>query len=271
LDKQFSLVYLTTPGCPPPEMIYLAHRAGFDFVSLRTIPMRLPNEPNFGLVSNPQLLAQTKRALADTGIRLHDTENARILDGTDVGVYRPEIESAAELGAHHVLTNIWTEDRAFIVDQMSKLCDIAQGCGIGVIVEFVTWAGIRTINDAAQLIAETGRNNAGIALDVLHFHRSRCTLDDLDRIPSHLLRFTHLCDAAPAIPEAKDELIHTGRAERFYLGEGGIDVASIVRRLPEMVYGIEVPNLARVQEIGRAEHVFRCMETTRTYFACHDL
>lgn len=271
LKHEFSLVYLTSAGCPPPEMIYLAGRAGYDYVSLRTIPMGLANEPDFKLARNPALRAAIKTALSATGVRLHDTENARIVDGVDVSRYLPEIEIAADLGARYVLSNIWTDDHAMVVDQVGKLCDLAGRCGIGVIIEFVTWASIKTIGEVAQLIAEIGRDNVGIVLDTLHFHRSRCSLADLEEIPSHLLRFVHLCDAPLEIPATVEGLVHTGRAERLYLGEGGIDIASIVRKLPEMVYGIELPHVARVGEIGQAEHVFRCLETARAYLARHRL
>ena len=40
----YSLVHLTNISCPPPEMIRVAARAGYDAVSLRTIPMGLPGE-----------------------------------------------------------------------------------------------------------------------------------------------------------------------------------------------------------------------------------
>ena len=64
--RQFSLAYLTLFGCPPPEMTYIAGRAGYEFVSLRPIYMGLPGEPNFDLSANPQMLRQTKTALASS-------------------------------------------------------------------------------------------------------------------------------------------------------------------------------------------------------------
>jgi hypothetical protein len=48
------------PGCAPPDLIYMAARAGYDAVSLRTIPMRFPNGPSFELSKNKQLLKQAK-------------------------------------------------------------------------------------------------------------------------------------------------------------------------------------------------------------------
>lgn len=44
MKQRYSLVHLTNISCPPPEMIHVAAKAGFDAVSLRTIPMGLPGE-----------------------------------------------------------------------------------------------------------------------------------------------------------------------------------------------------------------------------------
>jgi sugar phosphate isomerase/epimerase len=270
MKKQFSLVYLTVPGCSPPEMIYMAGRAGFDFVSLRTIPMGLASEPRLSLATDKELLAQTRRALKDTGVRLHDTENARILDGVRIADYVPELEIAAELGARYVLTNIWTSDRSLTVAALSELSERAKALGLGVMVEFVTWASITTLNEAAALAREAGGGNAGLIVDCLHFSRSRCSLEDIER-NRDLLRFVHLCDAPAEIPASQEALLHAGRAERLYPGDGGIDLAAIVRRLPPMAYGLEIPHLARAREMGNAEHVFRALEKTRAYFERHRL
>ena len=40
----YSLVHLTNNSCPPPEMIREAARAGYDALSLRTIPKGLPGQ-----------------------------------------------------------------------------------------------------------------------------------------------------------------------------------------------------------------------------------
>ena len=77
----YSLVHLTNISCPPPEMIRVAARAGYDAVSLRTIPMGLPGERPYDIAKDPHLLRETRRAAQETGILLHDTENARIAAG----------------------------------------------------------------------------------------------------------------------------------------------------------------------------------------------
>jgi hypothetical protein len=70
-------------------MTYIAARAGYDFVSFRTIYMGLPNEPNYALANNKEMLQQTRAALVETGLKVHDIELARIADGVDVKSYLP--------------------------------------------------------------------------------------------------------------------------------------------------------------------------------------
>ncbi len=84
MKQEFSLAHLTVLGCAPPEMTYIAARAGYDYVSIRPIFMGLPGEPNYALAENRQMLRQTKTALASTGVRVHDIELARIFEGVDL-------------------------------------------------------------------------------------------------------------------------------------------------------------------------------------------
>ena len=269
MTRQFSLGYLTAPTCAPPEMIYLAGRAGYDYVSLRTIAMGLPGEPNFGLAGNSALLRDTRIALNDTGVRVLDIENARIHDGVDLKRYLPELEVAAGLGARAVLTNIWSENRSYVVDKFAELCGYAKSFNLDVRLEFVTWAKIVDIRQALAVIRAACVDNAGIAVDMLHFSRSRCSLAELAALPPELVTAIHICDAPAEIPTSVEDLIHNGRAERYYPGEGGIDLAGIIRTVPQVVYGIEIPNLERARVIGNAEHVYQCLEKTRRYLNEH--
>jgi sugar phosphate isomerase/epimerase len=264
---RFSLAYLTVYGCPPPEMTYIAARAGYDFVSLRPISMGLPGEPDFALAANPTLLKQTKTALASTGLRVLDIELARVADGIDPKTYRPALEVGAELGAKHVISSIWTADRVFAADCWAEICDLARPLGLTVDLEFVTFASVRTLREALEVVRTAARSNGGILVDMLHFSRSSVPLADLDLVPREWFHFVHLCDAPAAIPASREELIRTAREERLYPGEGGIDLASILQRIPDVPYSIEAPHQARVRELGYAEHAFRCLEAARAFLA----
>ena len=266
---EFSLAHLTVMGLPPPEMIYVAARAGYDYVSVRTIFMGLPGEPNYGLASNPTLLAQTKRALASTGVRLHDIELARVKDGVDPRGYEPEFEIAASLGARAVLSSIWTTDRAFVIDTFGEICDLAKPYGLTVDLESVPIAAVRDLAGAVDVLRTVRRENAGLMIDTHHFHRARDRAADLAALPREWFHFAQICDASAEIPTDHDEMVRVLREARLYLGEGGIDIAGILRHIPQVPYSIELPHLERAQEMGYAEHAFRCLESAKAYFASH--
>ena len=265
MKRQFSLAHLTVLGCPPPEMIYIASMAGYNYVSLRPIYMGLPGEPNYDLAANKEMMKQTKRALVDTGVKLLDIELARIYDGMEPKRYQPAMEVAAELGGKHVLSSIWTKDRSYSIEKFGEVCDLAKQFGLTVELEFVPIAEVNNLAGAVDVIKAVNRENAGIMIDTHHFHRSRDKAEELKTLPMEWFRFAHLCDAPEDIPTEREEMTRILREARSYVGEGGIDVYSILSQMPEIPYSIELPNLERVKEFGYAEHARRCLQTAKMY------
>lgn len=229
--------------------------------------MGLANEPNYDLARNAAMLRETKAALRSTGLQLHDIELARIADNADVKAHVPGLQVAAELGARRVIASIWTARRSFAIDSLAELCDQAGRVGLAVSLEFVTWAEVKTLQQALDVVRTVKRANLGLLIDVLHFYRSRVRLEELDAVPRGWFHFAHVSDAPREIPSTVEELIRTGREARLYPGEGAIDIAGIVGRLPRIPYSLEIPNLARIKELGYAEHARRCLESARNYFA----
>jgi sugar phosphate isomerase/epimerase len=266
---EYSLAHLTVMGCPTPELVYVGSRAGYDYVSPRLIYMGLPGEPNYALADNPEMLRATKRALADTGMKVHDIELARVYDDMYPTKYLPALEVAAELGARAVLSSIWTPRREYAIEKFGQICDLASQFGLFVGLEYVPIASVKDLAGTIDVLRAANRPNAGMMLDVHHFHRARDKLEDLDGLPEEWFRFGHLCDAQGEIPDDRAEMTRILREERLYVGEGGVPIADIFNRLPKMVYSIELPNLARAKEFGYAEHAFRCLESAKAYAAKH--
>ena len=178
---RFSLGHLTVLGCTPPEMTYIAARAGYEYVSFRTIFMGLADEPDYALASKPEMLRQTRTALAGTGLKVHDIELARIAAGVDVKSYLPALETAAELGARHVISSIWTSRRSYALDALAELCDLARTVGCTVNLEFVTWSNVGSLRDAIGVCRAVNQENCGILIDTLHFDRARTRLRSKER------------------------------------------------------------------------------------------
>lgn len=248
----YSLVHLTDISCPPPEFIRTAARAGYDAVSLRTIPMKLPGEIPFDIAKDKTLFRETKRALEETGITFNDTENAVIRDDMDVREYEPALEAAAELGVKFLLSGIWSTNYDYVVEKYAELCDLAKGYGMRVSIEPVTWSCLPDIGTAVEMIKKSGRENVGLVVDTLHFYRSRNSYDVFDGLPREWFNYAHLCDQV-GIPETNEELLYDGRCNRLYPGDGEIEIKRIIDHIPWVVRGVEVPNHKLMEEIGFEE------------------
>lgn len=259
------MAYLTVRGCEPAEMAYIASRTGYDYISLRLIPMGIPGESAY-LPEDRAMISRAKTALKETGIKVLDIELARILDDFDPRSYLPAFEVAAELGAKHVISSAWTtqkRDRAFIVDRFSEICDLAKPFDLTVNLEFPTFSRLTNLKEAADIVRAANRTNGGILIDSLYFHYSRIQLAELEQIPREYLNFMHICDTSENIPTIGPDMISVAREERLYVGEGCIDFSALLSQLPLMPYSIELPNKKRLDELGFEGHARRCLETAK--------
>ncbi len=263
----FSLAHLTMLSVSPPELVEIAARAGYQFVSLRPIPVGAPNEPLHPFATDKSLRAQTRAALAATGIGLLDIEVARIIKEAKPRDYLPAIEAAAELGGRHVLTSAWCDDQPYIQDFFNELCALAEPFGLTVDFEFVTWSGVKSLGEAADVVRSSRRANAGIVIDTLHFDRCHADPRKLDSLPREWFHFAQINDAPIRFSGEREELIRIGRAGRLYLGEGGIDIAAILGELPAMPLSIEIPNPEKLAALGPEQYARLCIETARSYLA----
>ena len=112
-------------------MIHIAARVGYDFVGIRLIPMGVPGEHPY-LPEDKEMIRKTKAALDETGIRLLDLELAQIVADRNPQSYVRAMETAAELGARHVISSAWTKDRTdrdFLVERYGEICDLVRPDG----------------------------------------------------------------------------------------------------------------------------------------------
>lgn len=274
MARKYSLAYLTLPGVDPVSQIKIAKETGYDSVSLRTIPMHLPGEPEFLLHKDNALFEATKAALKEYDMPLMDIELARVRPDLDINEYEPAFEKAAELGGTDVLGSVWTRDKAYYIEQVGKIAEMAKRYGLKYNVEFLPWAGVRNLQEAITLVDKVGADNLFIMVDTLHAGRAGVTEEELMRTDRKYFNFIHLCDGPagpdgdPVLDNIKDDLmLYTAREARYYPGEGTMDIAGMVRALPGLPLSIELPNLKRIEELGQEGHARRCIEDAKAYFA----
>ncbi|HWT38634.1 MAG TPA: sugar phosphate isomerase/epimerase [Paraburkholderia sp.] len=240
-SRALSLSALTALELAPPQMVQCAADAGYDFVGLRLLPAT-DHEVRHDIVGDTPLRRETLAVLKDTGMRVLDVEIVRLKPDTDVASYKPMLETAAEFGARYVLVAGNDPDEARIVDSLGKLCDLAAPLGLSPSLEPMPWTDVKNITQGARVVKASGRRNTGLIIDPLHFDRAACSLDELRSLPREYFGYVQFCDAPAERPADLDTLLFQARCERMIPGEGGLDLAGILRALPDhLPISIEVP------------------------------
>jgi len=257
----YSLAHLTLINCTPPELVYIAARAGYDAVSPRFIPMNVPGEFKQSPLDKSSIQA-TKTALATTGLQVLDVELARITENCDPKSFEPAMELGGELNAKRMIMSAWTntrDDHNFLVDCYAQTCDLAAQYGMTVDLEFPSFSRLRTLDEALDVVSAADRPNGGILVDTLYLHLSRVDIGELQHVAGELFHFLHISDALPGIADTREGMIQLARDARLYPGEGCIDFKGIIERIPTVDYSIELPNQSRIAELGFEEHARRCL------------
>ena len=237
----FSLAHLSLLDLNPPELILTAAEAGYDYVGLRLVAVT-PGGAAWALWSDKPMMAMTKARMAETGVGVFDVELARLEPDTDVARFETLFAAAAELGCHHTLTQIDDPEHSRAVENFGKLCDLADAHCVGCDVEFIPWQTTSSLTKAAAILTATGRANAGIMIDSLHFDRAGVSPDEIDRYSQSWFRYIQLCDAPKKKPADLHGLLYAAREERLFPGEGELDLLSVLAHLPKnLPVALEIP------------------------------
>lgn len=259
MKPDLSLAHLTMIHASPPDLVAIAGRCGYRFVGLRLT--EVTGGDAWPIVGDRALLKRTVAEMKASGVGVLDVELVRLRPETRIAELVPMLETAAELGARHVLTQGHDGHWGRLTDNFAALCDLAARYGMSADVEFLTWTQMRGIAQVQALIAAAGRDNAGLMIDTLHFSRSGCRPDELDEIPAERLHYMQIADAGGPTPKTTEGLIFTAREDRLMPGEGEIDLRSILRHLPPGIpVAVEIPNsrlAATMSDEDRARMAFQ--------------
>lgn len=245
-----SLSHFTVIEADPLTLVDVAAQAGFDAVGLRVV--KPPGAAEIvDIAGDAALRREFKERLASTGVQLLDIEAIWILPETDVSSLRPALDAGAELGARNVLVCGFDPERSRLAANLAMLCDEANDRGLRMMLEFLPYTHIRTLQDADEVLREIAPADAGILVDALHLSRSGGSPADLAGYDPALFSYYHLCDAPAAVPEP-GELRTEARGGRLYPGEGELWLAEFVAAFP--------PGAAAAIEAPSARHAARPFE-----------
>lgn len=251
--RDISLAPLTVPGLSSPEFVSCAARAGYAQVTLRLV-YGSPLSPEV-LLNQEALLRETRARLRDEPLSVSDIEVLVLDAATQIRDCTRLLEVSAAVGARRLVVCINDTDASRARDRLAELAGLAAACRLTLVLEFVPYLAVATLDQACMLVEASGARNVGVLIDAIHFDRSGHRAAEIARFPARLFPCVQLCDAQPGRPASMDEIIRQAREERLYPGEGGIDLTAILRALPpDLPVSVEIPNLARIRQYGEVGH-----------------
>ena len=268
-SRPISLAHLTVLDTTPPELVTVAAAAGFRSIGIRLTATPSVGVPPYDMLRDGPMLRETLARMRDTGVSVLDTEFLRFEPEQPVGVPEGFLEVSARLGARNVLVMSAEPEEARTLERFGALCEGAAVYGLQVCLEFAVYTGVRTLAHAADMVARSGRKNASVLIDALHFSRSGGLPAHVTQVDPALFRYAQICDAGGDMPRPDDTpaLIREARTARLLPGEGVLPLRELVAALPPaLALAIEAPCAATagLPALERAKRAHRALTALLT-------
>ena len=265
---RLALDHITAIDTTPVQLARTARRADCDAICLFMQPMDvLPLMPKFDIFGDLHARAETKAVMADLGMVLDVAYPFTLAGRTDVAAFATAMECAAGLGAGLLNVLVYDRDEARRVETFGRFCDMADGFGLRVAVEFYPPSQVPSLAAALALVGQIGRpGTVGINADLLHLMRSGGTIADLSAAASSgYILYGQVADGPADAPE---DLDLEASSERRLCGAGAFDVAGFVRALPHgCPVSVEIPRNHAVSTETTTERAQRAVQSMRTALA----
>lgn len=212
------------------EKLTAASRAGFDGVEI------FEND----LLASPLRPEEIRARCGDLGLGVDLYQPMRDIEAVPEEEFarnlrraRHKFELMRRLGVDTVLvcssvSPLAVDDDALAAEQLSRLADLAQGFGIRVAYEALAWGRHVSTYDHAWHVVETADHPAlGTCLDSFHILSRGTDPKGIEDIPGEKIFFLQLADA----PLLAMDVLQWSRHYRCFPGQGGFDVAGLVRHV----------------------------------------
>jgi 4-hydroxyphenylpyruvate dioxygenase len=212
------------------EKLTAAARAGFDGVEI------FEND----LLASPLTPEEVRARCADLGLTVDLYQPMRDIEAVPEDEFarnlrraRHKFELMRRLGAGTVLvcssvSPHAVDDDALAAEQLSRLAGLAQEFGIRVAYEALAWGRhVSTYDHAWRIVESAGHPALGTCLDSFHILSRGSDPKGIEDIPGEKIFFLQLADA----PLLAMDVLQWSRHYRCFPGQGGFDVAGLVRHV----------------------------------------
>lgn len=176
------------------------------------------------------------KRVTDAGVVVLDVEVVWIKPGPDNADHFRIIDAGAEIGARNVLVVSSDPDPGATAAKLGRLVDHATALGMRASLEFAAFTEVKTLAAALDVLARTGRNEAGLLIDPLHFARTGGKPADLASMDANLIAYAQFCDAAAKGPSPDDTkaITHEALDLRLLPDQGALPLDALLDALPPM-------------------------------------
>jgi sugar phosphate isomerase/epimerase len=151
-------------------------------------------------------------------------------------------------------------------EAFAAICDKAAARNIDIVVEFLPFASINTIDRGLALVDGLDNANGGLLVDLWHVARGGMSFDEIAKIPLNNLLAVELNDADEQIIES---LFNDSTHHRKLCGEGELDVPAFIQAILDTGYrgywGVELIS-AELRKLPLEVAAKRVFETTMRQF-----
>lgn len=271
---ELGIAHLSLLQLDPAELVRVAAETGYQFVGLR-VRGATPSEVWPDQRPGSPASRATVAALRETGLRVRDIEFLSLDGHTGRESWMPMLEAGAALGADTLNLAGQDPDTSRLTDTLAQLVTDAAVYGIVPALEAISYNAVSTVPQAASVARAAG---ARVMLDPLHLQRGGSTIAEVAALEPSLIPVLQLCDGPITTPERIEmhEPLPRGmsadgeprkvesRALRLAPGEGGFDLASLVRAVPAGTpISLEVPHVELASEMGPLRYARYLHEATR--------
>ncbi|MFE0796095.1 bifunctional sugar phosphate isomerase/epimerase/4-hydroxyphenylpyruvate dioxygenase family protein [Streptomyces mutabilis] len=212
------------------EKLTAASRAGFDGVEI------FEND----LLASPLTPEEVRARCADLGLTIDLYQPVRDIEALPEEEFtralrraRHKFELMRRLGADTVLVCSSVsphalDDDALAAEQLSRLAGLAEDHGVRVAYEALAWGRhISTYDHAWRVVESADHPSLGTCLDSFHILSRGSDPKGIEDIPGEKIFFLQLADA----PLLAMDVLQWSRHYRCFPGQGGFDVAGLVRHV----------------------------------------
>ncbi|MEW2303100.1 TIM barrel protein [Streptomyces sp. NPDC006655] len=210
------------------EKLTAASRAGFDGVEI------FEND----LLASPLSAREIRARCDDLGLTIDLYQPMRDIEAVPADEFARNLRRARhkfslmrELGADTVLvcssvSPLAVDDDDLAAAQLARLADLATDFGVRVAYEALAWGRhVSTYNHAWRIVEAAGHPALGTCLDSFHILSRGSDPKGIEDIPGEKIFFLQLADA----PLLAMDVLQWSRHHRCFPGQGGFDVAGLVR------------------------------------------